>query len=53
MKNKTTVNFYYKIKSLLSPEDFKKIKYKLYDVTNESLEAFYHIIVAGYSVNFA
>ena len=53
MKNTETVNYYNKIKSLLSPKEFNRINEKLYYATNEQLEAFWNIIVAGFSVNFA
>jgi hypothetical protein len=53
MKNTETVNYYNKIKSLLPAKEFKKIDKELYFATNEQLEAFWNIIVAGFSVNFA
>ncbi|QGY43803.1 hypothetical protein GM418_09060 [Maribellus comscasis] len=53
MENRTTVNYYYKIKVLLSPEDFNTVEEGLDYAPNNSLEAFYHIIVAGYSAEFA
>jgi hypothetical protein len=53
MKNTETVNYYNKIKSLLPPKEFKKIDKELYLATNEQLEAFWNIIVAGFPVNFA
>lgn len=53
MKSKTTVNFYNKIKSLLDTDDFYQVEGDLLRASNESLEAFWTIIVAGYSVEFA
>ena len=53
MENRTIVNYYCKIKILLSREDFKAVEEELDYAPNESLEAFYHIIVAGYSAGFA
>jgi hypothetical protein len=53
MKSKTTVNFYNKIKSLLLTEELESIEKDLLKASNESLEAFWTIIVAGYSVEFA
>jgi hypothetical protein len=53
MKSKTTVNFYNKIRSLLSEGEFVSVEKDLLSASNESLEAFWTIIVAGYSVEFA
>lgn len=53
MKNTETVNFYNKIKSLLPPKEFNRIDEELYYATNEQLEAFWNIIVAGFPVKFA
>jgi hypothetical protein len=53
MKKTETVNFYNKIKSLLSAKEFKRIDEELYYATNEQLEAFWNIIVAGFPVYFA
>jgi hypothetical protein len=53
MKKTETVNFYNKIKSLLPPKEFKRIDKELYYATNEQLEAFWNIIVAGFPVYFA
>ena len=53
MKSKTTVNFHDKIKALLSPDNFEYVESDLVYESNERLEAFWHIIVAGYSIDFA
>jgi hypothetical protein len=53
MKSKTTVNFYNKIRALLSDCEFESVEVDLLNASNESLEAFWTIIVAGYSVEFA
>ena len=53
MRKTETVNFYNKIKSLLPAKEFKRIDEELYYATNEQLEAFWNIIVAGFPVYFA
>lgn len=53
MKTRTTLNYYAKIKSLLSSPMFKFAKYSLENSSNEQLEAFWHIIIAGYPIDFA
>lgn len=53
MENRITTNYYQKIKILLSPEDFCTVENELECASNPSLEAFWHIIVAGYSADFA
>ncbi len=53
MKKTRTSVFYDKIKSVLSAENFQKIENQINDESNFKLEAFWHIIVAGYSVEFA
>ncbi len=53
MKNEIVVNYYCKIKTLLSCEDFEYVEEELDYASRESMEAFWHIIVAGYSVDFA
>lgn len=53
MKTRTTLNYYAKIKSLLPPRKFLFVKYSLENSTNEQLEAFWHIIIAGYPIDFA
>ncbi len=53
MRKTQTSVFYDKIKSILSPENFQKIENQINEVSNLKLEAFWHIIVAGYSAEFA
>lgn len=53
MKKTTAINYYKKIKSLLHDEEFIWVEHKLSQTPNEKLEAFWHIIVAGYPVSFA
>jgi hypothetical protein len=53
MKSKTTLCFYNKIKSLLSNDDFANVEKEIMYASNDNLEAFWNIIIAGYSVNFA
>ena len=53
MENKTTFNFYYKIKALLPAEEFKHVNHILSKESNNKLEAFWNIIIAGYPVEFA
>lgn len=53
MKNKATLNFFGKIKSLVPTHKFEEIEKDLIVVPNEKLEAFWNIIIAGYPVDFA
>lgn len=53
MKPGTTLNYYAKIKSLLSPCKFNFVKFSIENSTNEQLEAFWNIIIAGYPIDFA
>ena len=53
MKKTATLDYYGKIKSLLPTEKFQKIENLLNYESNFRLEAFWNIIVAGYSVDFA
>ena len=53
MENRTDLKYYDKIKSLLPPEQFNIAKEELFHAGDESLEAFWNIIVAGYPVDFA
>lgn len=53
MENKTTFNYYHKIKALLPADKFKLINHILSEESNSKLEAFWHIIIAGYPVEFA
>ena len=52
MERVATMNFFRKIKSLVPVKKFEKIERDLL-VPNEKLEAFWNIIIAGYSVDFA
>ncbi len=53
MKSKTTLDYHKKIKSLLSSDIWQDIEAELVCESNERLEAFWHIIIAGYSADFA
>lgn len=53
MNSKTTLNYQNKIKSLLTQETWQCIEEDLLYESNERLEAFWHIIIAGYTVDFA
>ncbi|HKI88642.1 MAG TPA: hypothetical protein VKA38_06415 [Draconibacterium sp.] len=53
MRNKTSINYYYSLKSLLPPKKFSGIKKKIAKDSNERLEALWSIIIAGYPVDFA
>ena len=53
MKNFITLNYYCKIKAILSTEEFNTIEKIISKDSNERLEAFWNFIVAGYSVEFA
>lgn len=53
MNNKTSINYYDSLKSLLPPEKFRKIENTIAKDSHEQLEAFWSIIVAGYPVDFA
>lgn len=53
MSNKTTINYFFSLKSLLPPENFREIEKKIAKDSNERLEAFWTIIVAGYPIDFA
>lgn len=53
MKQAETINYYNKISSILPPDEFEKIEFQLNHVPDEQLEAFWNIIVAGYSAEFA
>lgn len=52
MENEIKLNYYQKIKILLSVKDFKAVENELEHASNNSLEAFWHLIVAGYSIDF-
>ena len=53
MNNKSSINYYDSLKSLLPPDKFKIIKNKIAKDSSERLEAFWSIIIAGYPVDFA
>jgi hypothetical protein len=53
MKKTVTLDYYVKIKSILPSHKFQKIENLLNYESNLRLEAFWHIIVAGYTVDFA
>ncbi len=53
MYNEVSINYYSSIKSLVTPENFRRIKKRLSKDSNERLEAFWSFIVAGYPVDFA
>lgn len=49
----TTLDYFCKIKSLLSSAELRDVENKLLWANNEQLEAFWNIIIAGYSIDFA
>ena len=53
MKKLATLNYYNKIKSILPSSKFQKIANRLNYESNFRLEAFWNILVAGYSLDFA
>lgn len=53
MEKKATLNFFRKIKKLVPGDIFKTIENDLIEESNDRLEAFWNIIIAGYSVKFA
>lgn len=53
MRKTATSDYYGKLKSILPIEKFQKIEDLLNYESNFKLEAFWNIIVAGYSVDFA
>jgi len=53
MKKLATLDYYGKIKSILPSYKFQRIATKLNYESNYRLEAFWNIIVAGYSPDFA
>lgn len=53
MKNIMESDFRQKIQSVLPCHKFNRVAAKLQNATNDELEAFWHLIVAGYSVDFA
>lgn len=53
MKKTATLDYSGKIKSILPTDKFQKIENLLNYESNYRLEAFWNIIVAGYSIDFA
>jgi hypothetical protein len=53
MKGIITLNYYNKLKSILPEEEFITIEKLISNDSNEQLEAFWNLVVAGYSVEFA
>ncbi|MGE0021340.1 MAG: hypothetical protein AB7S72_16820 [Draconibacterium sp.] len=53
MKNIMEFDYHRKIQSLLPCHKFTRVATKLKNASNDELEAFWHLIVAGYSVDFA
>ncbi len=53
MKDVRTSEYYKRIKAVLNENEFKKARKKIFYSRHENLEAFWHIIVAGYPVEFA
>jgi hypothetical protein len=53
MKSKTTEKYFNKIRAILATEEFESVERDLLNASNDSLEAFWTIVVAGYSVEFA
>lgn len=52
MKRTTTSEYYRKLRTVLPWSEFRKLDYPVIE-NSDKLEAFWHIIVAGYSVEFA
>ena len=53
MGHKTTLNYLQKIRDVIPSEQFQDIAEELFCATSDELEAFWNIIYAGYSVEFA
>lgn len=53
MKNISSINYFNRIKLLVPQKKFIKLESRLIDESNQHLEAFYNIIIAGYPVDFA
>jgi hypothetical protein len=53
MKNKTTSDYLRKIEEILPSDKYNEIMKELIFARNEHLEAFWNIISAGYSFEFA
>jgi len=53
MKDRTTVNYFRKIREIIPARKFKIIEDNLFRLNNELLESFWNIVSAGYPVEFA
>lgn len=53
MKNLVESDFRRKIQSVLPTHKYKRVERLIFNSSNDELEAFWHIIVAGYPVDFA
>lgn len=53
MKSTVTINYFSRIKSLISAENFRLIENRLSTEKNCRLESFWNIIIAGYPLDFA
>lgn len=53
MKKVIISEYYRKVKALLKDKEFRQVENTIVGVKNEKLEAFWHLIVAGYPVDFA
>ncbi len=53
MNSVSAIDFYRNLKAILPASEFARIEKKISSISRECLEAFWHIIVAGYSVDFA
>ncbi len=53
MGHKTTLNYLQKIRDVIPNKQFQDIAEELFNASSEELEAFWNIIYAGYSVEFA
>ena len=53
MGHKTTLGYLQKIRDVLSSDQFQDIAEELFSASGEELEAFWNIIYAGYSTDFA
>lgn len=53
MKDRTTFNYLRKIQNFLSADNYYKIENELFEIDENKLEAFWNLIIAGYSINFA
>ena len=53
MKKVITSEYYRKVRAVLPDKEFRKIERNINRIRQEKLEAFWHIIVAGYPIDFA